>query len=109
MKNDQDSKRLKNDSKSQTKRVYQVSIYALGLVLLTLIFSVLGILPNRVLTGKILQLAVALHLLYLSIVMYQAGNKGLYGRALMPVVYLIAGWLAVAVAVKLMVAGSISL
>lgn len=80
-------------------------MYALALVLITLIVSVLDILPNRVLVGKVLQLAIALNLLYLSIVIYQWGSKGLYGRALMPLVYLIAGWLAVAVAVKLMVEG----
>ncbi|WP_138485083.1 hypothetical protein [Dyadobacter bucti] len=97
---------MKNDS--QTKRVFRVSIYALGLVLFTLILSFLDILPNRVLTAKILQLAIALNLLYLSIVIYQLANKGLFGRALMPVVYLIAGWLAVAIAVKMMVGGSVT-
>ena len=100
---------MKSERTSYTKRVYRVSICALGLVLLTLILSFLDFLPNRLLTGKVLQLGVAVNLLYLSIVIYQAGNKGLYGRTLMPIVYLIAGWLAVAVAVKLMVAGSITL
>ncbi|WP_026632743.1 hypothetical protein [Dyadobacter alkalitolerans] len=109
MKNDQHFQELKKDSKSQTKRVFQVSIYAFGLVFILLALSIFNILPYPVLIGKIVQLAVALNLLFLTIVIYQWSSKGLYGRSLVPVVLLIAGWLAVAVAVKLMQNGSILL